>query len=77
MPTQYGSSPGSPGISGAVSDAVAALKSYVGMGKRSVSGNKAEQEEGEALEGAEGNHSSTISSNAGRNNQSTDAQNRY
>ena len=70
------SSPGTPGITGAIKDAVDSLKSYMGVGKRSVAG-LSEQQEADAISGVESNHSSTVSTNAGRNNQSTDAQNRY
>jgi hypothetical protein len=71
------SSPGTPGITGAIKDAVEGLKSYMGAGRRSISGSIGEQSQGDAISGVEANHSTTVSTNAGRNNQSTDAQNRY
>jgi hypothetical protein len=63
----------SPGISGAVSDAVDAVKSYVGVGRRDVSGNKDEQSQLDESDKSE----SEQASNAGRQAQSTDHMNQY
>ena len=64
----------SPGIGGAFSDAIDAVKSYMGAGRRETSGNKNEQEQ---LDELDNSHSSNQSSNAGRAAQSTDHQNQY
>ena len=63
----------SPGISGAISDAVDAVKSYVGVGRRETSGNKDEQSQLDTQDQSE----SEQASNPGRQAQSTDHMNSY
>lgn len=65
----------SPGVSGAISDAIDAVKSYAGYGKRNITGNV--EEDKQLSEEDDGSHSSTVPSNAGRTAQSSDASNQY
>lgn len=57
-----------PGIGGAVEDAADAIKDYVGMGKRSVTGNASEDAQMADEDQA---------SNAGKQAQSSDSSNNY
>jgi hypothetical protein len=65
----------SPGIGGAISDAVEAVKSYAGFGKRNITGSPDEDRQLSDTEEAE-SHSSTQAS-ASRAAQSTDKDNQY
>jgi hypothetical protein len=63
---------GTPGIAGAISDAVDAVKSYVGAGRRPVTGSFTERQAAE-----DENNSSYTPSNAGMQSQSSDSNNKY
>ena len=65
----------SPGVGGAISDAIDAVKSYVGAGRRETSGNKYEQAQLDELDKPEGSPSSDQASNAGKQAQSSDHMN--
>jgi hypothetical protein len=64
----------SPGVGGAIDDAVYAVKSFVGAGRRNITSGD-EQDQLDELDKPEGSHSSDQASNAGKQAQSTDHMN--
>jgi hypothetical protein len=63
----------SPGMAGAVSDAVSAVKDYMRAGREENTGFGNKDEDSQLRE----SNSSNVASNAGRQAQSTDASNQY
>lgn len=79
------SSPGSPGVGGAIKDAVDAIRTTFGptndgtppVGKGGAEREQAISNEVDSIAGDASNHSSTVASNAGPQAQSSDHYNKY